>query len=185
MRPCPGPITTDFHEPRPVSDPGKHIHGAIDIGAPVGEPIRAPEAGVYMYWVAIRHKDGEYWPHEVIINDMKFYWSNYFYDMYGGLILVLSGDGKRVHIIAHSYVNQLFNKNGKLQVRTYEEKIDKRFPLLAVYSKAEVCREGEKLGYVGNAGYSTGSHIHWEIHNGWSWDVWDKRINPEVWDGAI
>ena len=34
--PVKGKITTDFYEPRPLSNPGEHVHGAVDIAAPVG-----------------------------------------------------------------------------------------------------------------------------------------------------
>ena len=39
-------------------------------------------------------------------------------------------------------------------------------------------KPGDLIGYVGNAGYSTGPHVHWEIHHGWQIDYYGNRVNP-------
>ena len=80
MKPVEGPITTDFFEPRPLSKPPEerdHIHGAIDIGAPKGSPIKAPEKGTAFGWVARRLEGGQYWPEIPTIHGLPMYFRNY------------------------------------------------------------------------------------------------------------
>jgi len=179
MRPIDGALTTDFFEPRPISNPGDHIHGAVDLAAPINTEIHAPEAGVVFAWAAYRPEAPMYWPDVPVINRRGLPYCNYFYDTYGA-ILILHGI-THTHIIAHSYANQLFGKHLFQGNYTYEEKADTRFPMHAVYTDRTEVREGALIGYVGNAGYSTGPHIHWEIHHGWHWNRWEDRINPENW----
>lgn len=175
-----GNITSKFNEPRPLSDPGKHIHGAIDIAAKVNTVIQAPESGTVFGFCAFRPKKGLTWGEAPIIHERVFSWVNYFYDTYGGLIVLKSEDFKRTHIITHSYQRQIFKVAFRdLQKYPYEEAAEKRFPLFCWYSDFKYVAEGEMIGYVGNAGYSTGPHVHWEIHNGEFWNEHNKRINPE------
>lgn len=181
MRPVSGFVSTDFTDPRPISNPGEHIHGAIDIAAPESEEIHAPEAGTVMAWCAYRIKPGTYWPDMPLLNGNALPYCNYFYDTYGGCLILRSDDRQRTHIITHSYANQLFNKGLLQNAYTYEEKADIRFPFHAVYTGWHDVRVGAQIGFVGNAGYSTGPHIHWEIHHGWKWERWEERINPEHW----
>lgn len=39
--------------------------------------------------------------------------------------------------------------------------------------------QGERLGYMGNTGYSTGAHLHWEVRN-----TSDTKIDPEPYLNA-
>jgi hypothetical protein len=175
-------MTTEFYEPRPLSkspDERDHIHGAIDIGAGVGEYIRAPEAGELYGWAAFRGEPGIYWASMRIIADGPFQGCNYFYDTFGGVLLLITP--KRMHVITHSYASQLFNKYIFNENKYYEERKDSRFPLHAIYAGPIRVRAGAVIGYVGNAGYTSGSHVHWEIHHGHTWERWEKRINPERW----
>ena len=181
IKPVEGNITTDFFEPRPLSKPideRDHVHGAIDIGAPTNTVIRAPEDGFAIAWCAWR-KEGQYWPNSPVVNGRPFSFRNYFYDMYGGCVVLGSIDGDRTHIISHSYGNQLFNRAFGPHKKYYiEEKADERFPIHAVYTEKIRIYQGDVVGYVGNAGYSTGPHIHWEIHRGIDWNQHENRINP-------
>lgn len=178
MKPIDGVLTSGFHEPRPLHNPGQHIHGAIDLAAEVGTPIYAPETGALMAWASYRSEVGETWPRL----PEEFPWANYFYDVYGGLlVLFVPNEGRTLHthIIAHCYSNQLFNKSVWQQRYYVEQREERRFPLHALYTATKFVKKGEAIGAVGNAGYSTGSHIHWEIHPGARWSKHEDRINPE------
>jgi len=180
MRILDAPTTTPFDEMRPLAlsiEKRTHIHGAIDIGALTGTIIKAPETGQAMIWVAYRFYEGQYWPNDVKVHDEVFPFSNYFYDMYGAIIVFRSK--KYTHIMAHSYTNQLFNDCFYTKKTFYEEKANTRFPIHAVYSRWIDVGEGSFIGTVGNAGFSTGPHVHWEIHHGYQWEKWEDRVNPE------
>jgi len=185
MRPVAGGrITTPFTEMRPLSKPiaeRDHIHGAIDIAVAQGSPIFMPEDGVAWAWCAFRGESGIYWPGMPVVDDVGNPWCNYFYDIYGAILIVHTI--QRTHIIAHSYANQLFNKKIFSKTSYYEEPEDSRWPLHALYTPRTGFKKGDIIGFVGNAGYSTGPHIHWEIHHGIKWDRWEERINPERWEG--
>lgn len=178
-----GRITAGFNQKRPLSKPiekRNHVHGAIDIGAKIGTPIYAPEDGQVFAWQGIRSTKGKGFPTLPVIHGRKFHFCNYFYDIYGTIIVLTSEQNERTHIIAHSYGNQIFNKVFRdVQKRYYEEKKDTRFPLLAWYTEKLHVKEGDIIGYVGNSGYSTGPHVHWEIHHGEIWNNYSLRINPE------
>lgn len=181
--PVKGRITAAFDQPRPLgAEKPTHIHGAVDIAASVGTPIYAPEPGLAFYWVAMRPEPGKFWPkmprlyrHEI----KSFPFANYFYDMFGGVIVLRAPD-MRTHLITHSYARQLFNLGTMRHMRKWwvEESADKRFPISAVYSETRSVDEGDVIGYVGNAGYSTGAHIHWEVHPSYSWYRHEDRIEP-------
>ena len=182
IAPVEGRITTDYFEPRPLSKPPDkrdHVHGAIDIAAPVSSVIRAPERGTVFAWCAYRLEPGKYWPEMPMVHGVPFQWCNYFYDTFGGCLFLRSYDGQRMHVMTHSYANQIFNSSIFQHVVSIEEKADERFPMHAFCTELVTVRKGYTIGSVGNAGYSTGPHVHWEIHRGHMWNRWDGRINPE------
>ena len=186
IKPVEGKITADFNEPRPLSNPGEHKHGAVDIVAPVRTIIKAPESGKVFCYVGIRPRSGMVWPRMFTVHGKAFPYLNYFYDMYGGIIVlqVYDDDSKniiRTHVITHTYGNQIFNKSifKDFEKIWVEQAKDNRFPIHGTYTSLLVVKEGDSIGFVGNAGYSTGSHIHWEIHTGYKWNKHTDRINPE------
>lgn len=170
-------ISSKWDEPRPLSNPGKHPHGAIDIKAIIGAVIVAPEAGELFLYASIRSNNREQWPDD---GSNHFPFKNYFYDVYGGLI-VLKGKSGLTHVFAHSYLNQIHNKK-KHDWVSIEEKANKRFPVMALLAGGIRVKAGEKIGEVGNAGYSTGPHCHYEIHEGFQWTKWEDRPDPEKLD---
>lgn len=180
-----GKITQRFDE-KSAHD-SSHVHGAVDFGAPVGTPIYAPEDGFIFGWQSIRPKEAEYWPVRPTIHEHKdFNFSNYFYDMYGGVTFLESVDGERTHLFCHSYANQIFNKIFSKSYKYYvEQREDKRFPLTAFYTEKVRVKKGDLIGYVGAAGYCIpsgpqGAHLHWEIHPGInSYHLYGDRIDPE------
>ncbi len=184
MKPIDGYITTNFYEPRPLSKPlekRNHNHGAIDLAGSIGDPIIAVEAGEVYAWCAYRIEPSTYWPTMPIVNGYGNQFANYFYDTFGGVIILRSLDGNRTHVITHSYGNQLFNKRIYDSAFYIEQKDDVRFPIHGYFTPLTKVHAGSIIGYVGNAGFSTGAHIHWEIHRGARWNRWEKRINPEHW----
>ena len=187
-------ITTDFNEMRPLSLPPEkrwHKHGAIDIGAKIGTPLVAPEEGMLFFYKALRPNNTILWPDgEEPVLLMKeagsFPFANYFYDLYGSVIMLV-GD-ERIHLFCHSYWNQLFIKYREEYEKYYGHKINwgyheqaenHRFVIEATYTERPLLAQaGDLIGYVGNAGFSTGPHVHWEIHPSYKNYDYDKRIDP-------
>jgi len=174
-------VTADFYEKRPLyAEPKTHIHGAVDLAVPIGTSLYAPEEGYLYYFAAFRNNSSRnwlvYWP-----NRSVFPFSNYFYDTFGAIIVLVSIDGK-THVFAHAFFNQVFNRGvlDKSAFSYYEEPSKEQFPLFCFHTLEHARRviEGEMIGYTGDAGQSEGPHVHWEIHHGLGWDAWQDRINP-------
>jgi murein DD-endopeptidase MepM/ murein hydrolase activator NlpD len=179
--PLPGnvKITAGFHDQRPVLNPGEHVHGAIDISTKNGSPIIAPERGKLIMYFARRPKDGVYWPSGEMNH---FPYRNYFYDMYGGL-LVLKGDSGFTHVFTHIYMNQMHNKE-QHDWAYIEEKANERFPIFCMIAGEIEVLKGAKIGVTGNSGFSTGSHCHYEMHKGFKYQKHIDRPNPQeiIWE---
>lgn len=188
-----GNITQTFNE-KSAHD-SSHIHGAIDIGASIKTPILAPEDGNIFGWLAIRYKEGMFWPELPKVNNYNEYsFCNYFYDMYGGVTVLESSDSERTHLFCHSYGNQIFNiafgeenienvyPDGlQPTVKFVEQKKDSRWPILGIYTTKVKVKQGDVIGYIGHAGFNLGSHLHWEIHPGLnSCKPYDLRIDPTI-----
>jgi hypothetical protein len=185
IKPVDRPIVAGFNQPRPLKAVRKtHVHGAVDIIAPIGTPILAPEDGVLFGYTAYRANKSEYWPRNPQVNGEIFPYANYFYDMYGGVLVLKvleKGEVKRTHLITHSYGNQIFNYEPFTETPfTYhEEKKESRFPIHAFSTRQKQVKAGSMIGFVGHAGYSTHPHVHWEMHEGYEWQQHMLRLNPE------
>jgi hypothetical protein len=188
MVPVLGPVTAGFYQERPLTAKVKtHNHGAWDIAAPVGAPIAAPEAG-YLYYCAFFRPPNSPKRIDVVAKKiiMPFDFRSHYYwaDIYGPMIILQSTT--LTWVITHSYMNQLYNRGIGASMRWdyVEEDDDGRWPICAWHTFGNKLRvdEGERIGYVGNAGFSTGPHIHMEVHKGKSWNNWKDRIDPAtIW----
>jgi murein DD-endopeptidase MepM/ murein hydrolase activator NlpD len=55
-----------------------------------------------------------------------------------------------------------------------------RFPAHVLMSRERRVKEGDILAPIGNAGLSTGAHVHWEIHHqAQRLDAYGERVNPQ------
>jgi hypothetical protein len=166
-----------------------HPHGAIDIAAPVNTPIYAPEKGLLYYFKAVRHNTSDSWREVDWRDGEQFPFQNYFYDLYGSVILIVGTVSGYFHVICHSWWNQLYGKIPKLRelIEYQEENRVERFSIEAYHnlSNAIIKEEGDLIGYVGNAGYSTGPHVHYEIHDN-KYQKHNDRVDPgELFKGMI
>ena len=182
--PCPG----EFGElgrwgtERPLDAAVKtHVHGALDIVAPIGTPIVAPEDG-FLYAFALTLPEGRPRRFERVLPAWDLPFKGHSYDLYGG-ILALRCSTARTHLFAHLHMNQLIKHCGMFRdAWTYvEEEAEVRWPsfLWHTFGNGRFVKEGEQIGVVGNAGYSKGPHLHWEIHNGWTDTPFGQRPDPE------
>jgi len=188
-------ITAPFNQPRPLNARVKdHIHGAIDLISLEDEKGRrnseiiAPEAGDLYYFYLLRNlptRNGFESLNIDKISPFDFRNSPYFYDIYGGVIMVISDDKKRTHFMTHSWINQITNRlpapiGNKIWYKPLESETVERFPIILHHTFKMPYRvtEGETVGYIGSAGFSTGLHVHWEIHNGTVWNKHEDRIDP-------
>jgi len=182
-RPVEGPITSRWDEPRPLSHPGLWNHGAIDIVAEVGTPIIAPEAG-WPYAFCLFRPEGrtDEWIDELKLDGATFPWTNYRHDVFGA-VLVLKAHNSRVHLFTHIYFNQVFEAGmfPKSAWHYQEQWEESRFPmfLFHTFGAQRYVHAGEQIGRTGDAGYSTGPHVHWEISRGWTRTPHADRIDPE------
>lgn len=174
--------TGSFDQPRPLTAEKKtHIHGAEDLASGPGAKILAPEAGRLYCFCAIRPDTKRSLGELASVGwAFDFLGRPYFYDVYGGVLIIVSKDGSRTHLLTHSYRNQIFNEVG-IRPIVQESPKDERFPICAehtFHNGGREVREGQEICGVGNAGFSTGHHIHWEIHHGQQWTEYHLRPRP-------
>ena len=182
--PVEGRITAGFNDLRPLSavpEKRNHVHGAVDIAAPVNTPIFAPEDGVLYVANIVRNDVNRFWDEMKWMDNESFPFQNYFDDIYGSLILLIGSETGYFHLFCHSWWNQIYNKHviDRYLIVYQEEKKESRFPIRSYHNldlptnvKKEDC-----IGYVGNAGFSTGPHVHYEIHNN-KFQKYEDRIDP-------
>jgi murein DD-endopeptidase MepM/ murein hydrolase activator NlpD len=174
-------ISAGFDEMRPLkADPKTHKHGAIDIAVRRKTPIYAPEKGRLFYHMVFR---SERMTHNLFWESGRWYaFSNYFYDIWGGLIILEGEETGYTHVFAHCESEYLFN-DGLVSREAFslEENNYGKFSISLVSKEFPVLvNQGDRIGRSGNAGFSTGPHIHYEIHPGRKWERHADRINPET-----
>lgn len=183
-RPAPGAITAGWSQPRPLSVPPEqrhHVHGAIDIAGGVGEPVLAPAAGVCYRVCIVRAQGGPGWAWPLREGDVRILpWQDYPYDVYGGITILDTQDGY-VHLFCHTYMRQLQKLTRGLVWSYQEQPSDTRWPTMIWHTFAwpQTVEAGEVIAEIGNAGYSKGPHVHWEIHRGWTLTPYGDRPDPE------
>ena len=181
--PCPGEIGELGHwaTERPLDAIVKdHVHGAVDIVAEIGTTIVAPEAG-FLYGFALTIPEGRPRRFEKVLS-FDFPFRAHAHDLYGAILALRCPVG-RTHLFAHLFMKQILKYSGFFRdAWDYEEEeAEVRWPsfLWHTFGSGRFVKEGERIGVVGNAGYSKGSHVHWEIHNGWTDTPYGERPDPE------
>jgi hypothetical protein len=172
-----GRISGRFNDPS-KSDP-KRIHGALDVAPVHSRDLVAPEDGIAFGWIARRTPNGpQYWPGRPDVHGETFPFANYFYDMFGGVVIVRTAVG-RTHVLTHSFGRQLTQHSIFEHWGWAEEAAKERFPIFGIFSEQVPVAEGDVITRVGDAGFSTGAHVHWETHPSYAWAEHKQRIDTE------
>lgn len=186
-----GVVTAGFWEPRPLSGPKPgQYHRAWDITARRGAPILAEEDGQVIYHVIYRSPTTKLADQKM--PDGKWYWlSNLYRDNYGCMV-ILRGKSGLIYVhchldepqffsymrdnISHQYSGAAYEAlTFKEQRTTYNEYVA---ALITDTHPVDVSL-GQRIGAVGNSGYSTGAHVHVQIHAA---EDYNSRIDPaELW----
>jgi hypothetical protein len=171
-----GIITTPFDDPRPVSNPGLHKHGALDI-AGGDRMVCAPCSGRLTAYVMVRNQGGQWLPagqEKKEITDIIP--RNYFYDTFGGVIFIQEENDTRFHLLTHFWLSSLVRSFGPLH--PVESSQENRWAPIAMSSAGYDIERGDELCLIGNAGFSSGPHVHWEVHQGPNLSPHADRIHP-------
>lgn len=192
-----GVVSVGYYDKRPYSVPEeqrKRNHKAWDMilvdsngASTLGAPIVAPESGkLYFHYMQRYTPLGDkspltwdvYWP-----SGTWYIFSNFYYEMYG-CITVLVGDSGLTYLFAHQDVDLFFYLLNKQNVSAnWIEKskwYNKRIRGFVTTDNPVDVKSGEKVGFVGNAGYSQVPHVHMQIHE--NVKEYDNRIDPaELW----
>jgi hypothetical protein len=183
---------------RPLSVPLEkrtHKHGAIDLAGDDWNSVkvlyRAPENGRLFCMISIRPDREKSWPDNRVIfartrdgkQQVPSQFLEYWHDTYG-VVMMLNGQSGLLHVFAHTYGSQAFSQHAfdPAGLSWDEQPGDARWPVFCLnnFDGPTAVERGDTIGVVGNAGFSTGKHLHYEIHRGFAWDRWENRVNPET-----
>lgn len=180
-----GQVTAGYYDPRPYSKPPEkrdRFHKGWDIASDAERPeILAPETGKLYFHMIVRapndYMGDQFWP-----NSRWYAFSNFYFDTYGCLTL-LHGDSGRWYVFAHQDPDTMFSlvrDYGIMKSWTREGDGYNRYVRAYLTLDMPVgVSEGDPVGHIGNSGYSTGSHLHMQIHKNRSYQ---SRIDPaELW----
>jgi len=186
-----GTITTPFDEMRPLSVPPErrtHIHGALDIAGGdmiVISPVEGEAQGFVIFRGIEPGNKIRAWGVGEKPDILALPWREYYQDIYGGIITIIERGTKRLHILAHFWPSKIINHDPEFggpfhSIYYLEEKAKTRWPSHILMTDPVYVKKGERLAPVGNAGFSTGPHVHWEVHHQADrLDRYADRINPK------
>ena len=186
-----GVITTPFNEMRPLTVPPAqrwHVHGALDIARGDGVVV-SPVDGEAQAWAIFRgidpKTDGHAWGSSEKPDILALPWRGYWFEVYGGIITIIERGTGRLHILCHFWPARILNHDPEFDgpwhsIYYLEERTVTRWPSHILMTDQVYVKAGQRLAPVGNAGQSTGPHVHWEIHHQADMlDDYAKRINPQ------
>lgn len=173
-----GKITTPFDEMRPLTLPPEkrwHKHSAVDVSGGNGiviSPVKGTAKAYLIYdsripWLSTEKKE---------ILDIP--WKDYFYDIFGGIIVVVEEKTNILHLFTHFWAETLFDQEQNIFMDEHIE--SNRSINHIISSRAFKVQVGDRLAKMGSAGQSSGPHVHWEKHHNYKkLDTYEDRLNPE------
>lgn len=172
---CGGRITAGFDQPRPLFRADGSMtsaaeragqHGAVDLAGGDGL-LRALDDGIVIAYVLLHDSKDNRWtawqdPFWKEKDEIRTSPWPYFYSSHGGLIVLQTKT--HTHLFTHFWARELQDRFGKFELHE-TSKYPERFPAFMMRSEPQAVGKGQVLAKIGNAGFSTADHIHWEVHH--------------------
>ena len=161
------------------------LHRAWDLSAPYSSRIVAPENGklLLLYMVRAGSPLPSHQEASSLLNNEAAQFSWYFADRYGAIAILLGAARWYVftHLIVSDFFDSAFRRSLDIDIGKWRDTDASRF--IEVYSNWKdqplpAIREGEPIGLIGDSGYSTGPHCHFEICPAGYEDGAPSRIDP-------
>ena len=186
-----GIITAGFDELRPLSVPmdrRDHVHGALDISGGDGivlSPVDGEAQGFVIFRGVEPSVQIRNWGQDEKPDILSLPWREYWQDIFGAIIVIIERGTSRLHILAHFWPSKVLNHDPEFggpfhSIYYLEERSKTGWPSHILMTDEVYVKQGQRLAPLGNAGYTTGPHVHWEIHHQADMlDDYAKRINPQ------